>query len=376
MARCFICKKDSPLISAFLGLCVNCIRQDFDKAKPYIEKAHAQSRELFNLPATPPRDLNGERCNLCVNACQVKSEGGVGFCGLPLSSREDASLGWYYDGLPTNCVADWVCAGCSQTGYPEFSYSKGPEYGYKNLAVFYQACSFDCLFCQNWHFREADLSLSKKVQARSLAEKVDEKTSCICYFGGDPTPFVLHSIMAARIARSMSKKKVLRICWETNGSMSEQFLKQMLDIAIESGGCIKFDLKTWTENLNIALCGVTNKKTLDNFRLAASYIDKRQQPPLIVASTLLVPGYVDIYEVERIVNFIASINPNIPYSLLAFHPQFHMDDLPTTSRSHAETAREIAIKAGLKNIKIGNIHLLRDDYNEIQQQNELSKRNF
>lgn len=361
MASCYVCKKDSPLISAFLGLCVDCIRQDFDKAKPYIDKAHTQACSFFNLPTQPPRDISGKRCDICVNACQIKSEGDVGFCGLPLDSREEASLGWYYDGLPTNCVADWVCAGCSQAGYPEFSYSRGPEYGYKNLAVFYNACSFDCLFCQNWHFREADLS--KKIKAEALAEKVDEKTSCICYFGGDPTPQVSHSIEAARIARAdFNEKNILRICWETNGSMNPRFLKQMLDIAVESGGCIKFDLKTWTENLNIALCGVTNKQTLENFRHAATYIDKREKPPLIIASTLLVPGYVDIYEVEHIANFIASINPDIPYNLLAFHPQFYMDDLPVTSRSHAETAKDIATKAGLKNIKIGNIHLLGDYY--------------
>lgn len=363
MARCYVCKKDSPLIPTFLGLCVECIRHDFKAAKPYIERAHVQARDFFNLPTNPPRDLTGKRCNICVNDCWVKSEDGVGFCGLPLDSREEASLSWYYDGLPTNCVADWVCAGCSQTGYPKFSHSKGPEYGYKNLAVFYNACSFDCLFCQNWHFRETNLN--KRISAEELAEKVDDKTSCICYFGGDPTPQISHSIKAARIARDMNEGKILRICWETNGSMNPQFLRQVLEIAVESGGCIKFDLKTWTENLNIALCGVTNRQMLENFKFAATYIEKRPKLPLIVASTLLVPGYIDIYEVERIANFIASVNPSIPYNLLAFHPQFYMDDLPVTSRSHAETAKEVATNAGLENIKIGNIHLLGNSYREV-----------
>lgn len=346
MAKCRLCSKDLLLISSFLGVCVDCIRNDFESASPYIQQAHTQARKRFNLPLRIPKDSGGRKCKLCVNSCQVKPDS-VGFCGLPVDAREEASLGYYYDPLPTNCVADWVCAGSH-------------ERGYKNLAVFYNACSFDCLFCQNWQFREAELS--KRVSGRELASKVDESTACICYFGGDPTPQLPHSIEASRIALEQNKNRPLRICWETNGSMSRRLLKEMLEISLQSGGCIKFDLKAWAERLNIALCGTSNRQTLENFKFISTYINKRPEPPLLVASTLLVPGYVDIYEVERLAGFIASLDPCIPYSLLAFHPQFYMVDLPTTSRSHAEKARQVVLKAGLKNVRIGNIHLLRDDY--------------
>lgn len=346
MAKCKLCNKDSPLISYCLYLCVDCIRNDFKSALLHIQRTHAQARKRFNLPLSIPKDSGGKRCNLCVNICQVKPDS-VGFCGLPIDSRKEASLTYYYDPLPTNCVADWVCAGSS-------------ERGYNNLAVFYNACSFDCLFCQNWHFREANLS--KRISALELASKVDEKTACICYFGGDPTPQLPHSIEVSRIALNQNKNRPLRICWETNGSMSGQLLKEMVDISLSSGGCIKFDLKTWTEELNICLCATSNRQTLENFKFISTYIHKRPEPPLLVASTLLVPGYVDIYEIERLAGFIASLSPAIPYSLLAFHPQFYMDDLPTTSRQHAEKAKQVAEKAGLKNVRIGNIHLLGDSY--------------
>ena len=108
--------------------------------------------------------------------------------------------------------------------------------------------------------------------------------------------------------------------------------------------------------------GAPKIKTLENLKFAGTYIDRRPAPPLIVASTLLVPGYVDAYEVGKIAEFIAGINPSIPYSLLAFHPQFYMNDLPTTSTSHAEKAKQAALKAGLKNVRIGNIHLLSNTY--------------
>ena len=150
MAKCINCKKESKLVSEALKLCLDCIRRDFDKVWPHIQKVHAKSRTEFDLPTQPPRDPKGIQCNLCVNECNIP-EGKKGYCGIRENkagklcggAKEEGNLGWYYDPLPTNCVADWVCAGGSKAGYPEFSYSSGPEYGYKNLAVFYQACSLE-----------------------------------------------------------------------------------------------------------------------------------------------------------------------------------------------------------------------------------------
>jgi pyruvate formate lyase activating enzyme len=270
-------------------------------------------------------------------------------------------LSWYYDHLPTNCVADWVCAGGSKAGYPEFSHSAGPEYGYKNLAVFYQACSFNCLFCQNWHFRKEVYS-KRKVTAKELADGVDEKTSCICYFGGDPAPQIQHAIAASETALNENEGGILRICWETNGAMNAQLLKKVADLSLKSGGCIKFDLKAFDENLSIALCGVTNKRTLSNFETLSKIAKTRPHPPFLIASTLLVPGYVEKNEVSKIAGFIANLNNDIPYALLGFHPQFYMTDLPATSRKHAEGCKHAAESAGLRNVRVGNIHLLGNAY--------------
>lgn len=136
----------------------------------------------------------------------------------------------------------------------------------------------------------------------------------------------------------------------------------MADLSLKSGGCIKFDLKAWDEGIHHALCGVTNTRTLENFRTLAGWTKQRPKPPLLIASTLLVPGYVDKPEVTEIAEFISSLNPDIPYSLLAFYPQFYLNDLPTTSRSHALRCHDAAKKAGLRNIHIGNVHLLAEDY--------------
>jgi pyruvate formate lyase activating enzyme len=55
---------------------------------------------------------------------------------------------------------------------------------------------------------------------------------------------------------------------------------------------------------------------------------------------------------------LEKIVPDIPYSLLAFHPQFYMSDLPMTSRDLADRCCQAARDAGLKNVRIGNVHLL------------------
>jgi pyruvate formate lyase activating enzyme len=166
------------------------------------------------------------------------------------------------------------------------------------------------------------------------------------------------SLKASRQAREKAAGRILRICWETNGSVNPDLLDQMLGIAKDCGGCVKFDLKAWDSSLHIALTGVTNQRTLSNFARAVEKIGCRLVPPLLIANTLLVPGYIDREEVAAIAGFIADLNPDIPYSLLAFHPQFLMSDMPTTSKTLANQCRQAAQDAGLNNVRIGNVHLL------------------
>ncbi|MBA7713638.1 hypothetical protein ES703_122644 [subsurface metagenome] len=132
-----------------------------------------------------------------------------------------------------------------------------------------------------------------------------------------------------------------------------------MQIAIESGGNIKFDLKTFNEKLNIALCGVSNKRTLENFKfLAENYFGTRgENMPEMSACTLLVPGYTTHEEVELIAKYIKSINENIPYSLLIFHGDYQMRDLGITPRKQALKSLEIA-KKYLKRVNLGNKFLL------------------
>lgn len=228
------------------------------------------------------------------------------------------------------------------------------QIGSHNLAVFYSSCTADCLYCQNWHYRQTLPGRARAISARELAERAEARTFCVCFFGGDPASQMPHALAAARL---LASRKV-RICWETNGMMHPKLLKAALALSLATGGCVKFDLKAFTDSLHRALTGVSNKWTLENFTWAASHSRQRREPPLVVASTLLVPGYVDADEVAQLARWIASIDRDIPYSLLAFAPAFEFSDLPFTSLQEA-TAAEIAARgAGLTRVHLGNRHLL------------------
>jgi pyruvate formate lyase activating enzyme len=57
-------------------------------------------------------------------------------------------------------------------------------------------------------------------------------------------------------------------------------------------------------------------------------------------------------------NFIAGFDRDIPYALLAFHPNFEMSELRAMSRQRATECLEAAKAAGLTRVRIGNLHLL------------------
>ncbi len=110
--------------------------------------------------------------------------------------------------------------------------------------------------------------------------------------------------------------------------------------------------------MNKALTGVSNEKSYENFEKLVKLHKKRREVPFLIASTLLIPGYVSEEEVREISRFIASLDSSIPYSLLAFYPCFEMKDLPLTTRKFAESCLKIAKEEGLERVRIGNIHLL------------------
>jgi pyruvate formate lyase activating enzyme len=179
--------------------------------------------------------------------------------------------------------------------------------------------------------------------------KFNKKIKCICYFGGSPEPQLPFALKASK---NVLEEREVRICWEWNGCGSTNLVEEAAELSFKSGGIIKFDLKAFDPNLSIALSGVSNERAYKNFEDIAS-----RYKEIITATTLLVPNYVDKEEVKGIARFIAGIDPDIPYSLLVFHPDFCMSDMPITPRRQVEECYNVA-KRYLNRVNIGNRYLL------------------
>ncbi len=373
MGTCKFCGKTEREISEILQVCRNCILEgDWDKVKPHILNIHKQVRQLVDLPEKPPKAERPNiklKCNLCINECSL-SNNDISYCGLrntqartsgdlPYPSKSKGYIHGYIDPNPTNCCNSWFCPAGTSSGYPDHSNYKGPEFSTYSYAAFLYGCTFDCLFCQNASHK----LFSKKYlfDVETLANQITKNTkiTCLCYFGGTPEAQLPFSINLAEKILEKCKNRVMRICWECNGSGNKDWIEKCMKIAVKTGGNIKFDLKAFNEKLNIALCGISNKRTLDNFKfLAEKYFGSRgPEMPEISACTLMVPGYTTHEEVKLIAEFVGSINPEIPFSLLIFHGAYQMRDLGITARRQVEQCLKVA-KKYLENVNLGNKFLL------------------
>jgi pyruvate formate lyase activating enzyme len=377
-AECALCGTKSLLVSKAVGVCAGCLRSRPQEALKVVRARRAEWRKQVGLPEQPPRHPEGLPCGICVNECRIPS-GGRGFCGVwrnsggrlePITGRGRLVVYTYLDPHPTNCVATPVCPATTERGYPDYTFTETVEYGFYNLAVFMGGCPLDCLFCQNWEHKTIiahgrPRTGYVKTVDRLVEEALDPRVTCVCYFGGDPTPHTPHLIAASRRMVEESRRKgqrFKRICWETDGMANPALMRQMARLSLETGGIVKIDWKAWTPSIYEALTGVSGEKAvrrlMENAKLVAEMGRERQDPPLLVVSVLLVPGYVDVEEVRRIAEYVASLPSDVPMVLLAFHPDHLMVDLPPTSRRHMDEAVRAAREAGVREVYVGNEWLL------------------
>ncbi len=342
MINCQKCQENPA--ADIIGLCVDCLRSM--SSKDYSYEIHKQVRENFSLPIKPPRSATGIQCNLCANHCQMAEEQ-TGFCGLHQNKGahlvhrfpQNTALAYMYlDLLPTNCCASWFCKGSHKSGY--------------NLAVFFYGCNFDCLFCQNSSHKL--LSKASVVTEEEMVKAaLDDRVSCVCFFGGSPEPQLPFALrVTKRIIEKSDNKK--HICWEWNGCGNPKLVGKAMELTTESGGTVKFDLKSYHPHVSQALCGVDNQQAFQNFKMLANGL---QYPKILTASTLLVPYYIDWEEVAGIAKFIAGIDANIHYSLLVFSPNFYMSDMPVTPKWQVAECYSAACQY-LHYVHLGNKHLL------------------
>jgi pyruvate formate lyase activating enzyme len=340
---CKLCKTNPAAQS--LNICADCLRR---LPQDQESRVHPYSlRKKWALRETSPRSPDAKKCRLCSNECRLGHEE-AGYCGLrknsagkikPVFPERAALARMYLDPLPTNCCAAWFCRGSEEKGY--------------NLAFFFYGCNLDCLFCQNSshkRLKEASFLTEQEVIHSALLPEV----RCVCFFGGSPEPQLPFALRVSEKIIEQSKN-TKHICWEWNGCGHPALVKKAAQLSQMSGGTIKFDLKAYHPNIARALCGADLSRSYKNFSSLAEIFP---QENLLTATTLLVPYYVDKREVEEIAKFISRTGADFPYSLLVFHPDFLMADLPVTPRAQAEECYQ-EVRRFLSRVYVGNMNLLK-----------------
>jgi len=342
VTKCLICGQRPA--AKIIGACPECLRSLSMEQVPLA--THESSRKALGLPGAAPHQSTGPQCRLCANECRPGADE-LGYCGLrkntsgrmsPVAPPGTALVHIYLDPLPTNCCAAWFCRGSRERGY--------------NLAVFFYGCNFDCLFCQN-HSHKQLARAPLLTEERLVEAALHPEVRCICFFGGSPEPQLPFALkVSRRILKESQGKK--HICWEWNGCGNPGLVKKAAELSFESGGTVKFDLKSFAPQISLALCGVDNRRAYENFSMLSGRYPKKD---LLTATTLLVPYYVDKKEVSGTAKFIAGLDKNIPYSLLVFHPDYLLTDLPRTPREQVDECSNEA-RRHLSRVNVGNIQLL------------------
>jgi pyruvate formate lyase activating enzyme len=110
---------------------------------------------------------------------------------------------------------------------------------------------------------------------------------------------------------------------------------------------VAFGLKAFDEYLHIDYTGQSNRLILRNFkRIYDSGVP-------MLAETVVIPGYIDADEIERLAKFVASVDPEMLYHLDAYS---RVADNPWPRATIEDVER--AARAAGKYLK--NVHFLRD----------------
>jgi len=278
-------------------------------------------------------------CMLCQHYCQMK-EGQVGVCGVNKNEHEELKTVVY--GHPSALNIDPV--------------EKKPLYhllpGTTALSFGTVGCNFKCPFCQNWQIsQEHKVDESVYISPERMVDlAIENGASSIAYTYNEPTIFYPYAKDIGVIAR----KKGLKNIFVTNGFETPEVVKDMaswLDAA-------NVDLKSWDDAyykkvLKGGLEAV--KETLRGMIKEGIWVE---------VTTLLIEGENDSNEdLEAMASFIANdLGLHVPWHLSAFHPDYKMQDHEYTKLQTLQRANDIAKKAGLFYVYMGNVPVHGDTY--------------
>ena len=208
-------------------------------------------------------------------------------------------------------------------------------------------CDLHCSYCQNWVTSQAlrdpeAVALPRAATPETLVRAaLDEGARVMVSTYNEPLITAEWGVAIFKAAREAG----LMTGFVSNGNGTPQvldYLRPHIDL-------YKVDLKSFNDRRYRELGGRLEPilETIGHLHASGVWVE-------IV--TLLIPGFNDTDdEITRLTEFIASVSPDIPWHVTAFHADYHMTAPGNTTPEMLIKAAAIGGRAGLRYIYAGNL---------------------
>ena len=265
------------------------------------------------------------RCLACRHKCLI-AEGKRGICGVRENQKGKLELLVY-----GKVIAKHIDP-----------IEKKPLYhflpGSKIYSIGTVGCNFKCGFCQNFSISQEREIVGSTLKPEQIAEEAKAYPS-MAYTYNEPSIFFE---FASDIAKVTKEKKQVFV---SNGYFSEEALEKM-----DFVDAINIDLKSYNDKFYRQQCGAQLRFVCENIQKA------KEKGIWIEITTLLIPGENDSEaELREMARFLASVDPEMPWHISAFHPDYKMLDKRSTSFQDMLKAYNIAKEEKMAYVYLGNV---------------------
>ena len=181
----------------------------------------------------------------------------------------------------------------------------------------------------------------------------------VAFTGGDLTCQPEFYRRSTELVKGLPERAWVLI--ETNGfGLTPENLDLLQDAGVDA---FWLDIKAYDDEVHRRLTGVSNARIL---QLPA---DLKERGFILEVLALCIPGWVEADQIGHIAETIAAVDIEIPFTILAFFPAYQMRNVPSPTLEQMTDACLAARTAGLRKIKLGNVHLVahtREDYETLE----------
>ncbi len=218
--------------------------------------------------------------------------------------------------------------------------------GSRAFSIATAGCNLACLNCQNWTISQKSPKETRNFDM--MPDKVVEnakkyKCESIAYTYSEPVTFYEYTLDTSKLARQEGIRNIL----VSAGYIHEKPLRELCQVI----DAANIDLKSFSDAIYMKLNAGKLQPVLDGLKIF------HEEGVWLEITNLIVPEWTDDLDmIKRMCDWLYDNDLyNYPLHFSRFHPDYKLTQLPPTPLSTLEKAREIALKAGIKFVYIGNV---------------------